>query len=426
MEDYEKANAREWDLYSKPTETPKASASKWQVVGSSKAAEKPQQKPEHRKGREKETAFPQDWNTREANENIERLRRPPPNLVIDANNEAQLSWRRYEPPKDSIRIPGDLVLQDRTHETIAQYNGTFIFGEDPKSSSGSMTFGIWGDDKGVAATKRSINSWIEHSLPSKKSSPSTKFAKVISLTPVLREREEKRWKKEVTRQRFRQYPPPGKGFGAIGSFHWPVDEFRPEEILGKSCEALDPIRMDCKCYVVFVKDRSIFQVMGKAEAVKEGLLRIRKTGFQIAARQIPPVRTYLLHWPLASTIPSHVALQPYRHMASISEDQTAKAEQSKSPIGEGMHEDESRLEKQTELSEQTVLSSMLLTLRKLHYYRGNIQMRIRLGKFLAKVYIPPEDGVYTLENYEKMTKMSQFTGEVTQEYVMIILSFAAR
>ena len=206
--------------------------------------------------------------------------------------------------------------------------------------------------------------------------------------------------------------------GAIGSFHWPIGEYRPEEVLGNSYEALDPIRMDLKCYLVFVKDKSMFQVMGQAKKVQQGLLRLRKTCFQIAARQISPVRLYLLHWSEATDLPSHVSLQPYRYPSLISEEPVVDIKQGNAPRGEGTADDMySRLETQTMESEETAGKSLLQTLKKLHYYRGNIQMRIRLGTFLATQYKKPKDGNYELDEYESMIKESQFFGQVTQECV---------
>ncbi|TKA64152.1 hypothetical protein B0A55_09296 [Friedmanniomyces simplex] len=267
-----------------------------------------------------------------------------------------------------------------------------------------------------------IARWIEDSgYGGKKSARSANFAKIVSLTPKLRERAERSWEREVRRQRFRRDPPMGTAFRAIGSFHWPVKEYRPEEILGNSYEALDPIRMECSCYVVFVKAFNLFRVMGKPTEVKAGLQRVRQTCFQIAARQFNPVRLYLLHWPDAEQIPLFVYLDEYEPPANLPlevVDSEGEANVRKAPRGDeyGQH-DKTQIEaqEQTRASAERLRTTILRTLARLHYYRGHVQMRIRLGKFLAIQYMEGKYGVYDLDEYETMLSMSQFSGEVTQE-----------
>ena len=53
-------------------------------------------------------------------------------------------------------------------------------------------------------------------------------------------------------------PESGRTYGFTGAFLWPVEEVRPEEFLGDSLEALDPIRFAYKCYIVFDNQVSAF------------------------------------------------------------------------------------------------------------------------------------------------------------------------
>ena len=450
--DYEKANAAEWDLHAKENKKSESASNSWQVVRSSKrptktpqpappptwhkatnaGSKKSEKLPQHASpqgfqkrpglGFDKATQLPdrsspQKWqNATGTVKDTQPRFRPPPKLLLDPTSEAQQSWRNREAPKESIRIPGELIFKDKTHTSIARHFGAFIFSEEPKSRHGNVTFGIWGDSEAVAATKQAINQWIDEYRSAKSGRPNKKFATVASLTPGLWEQEERKWRKEVKRYRLRQFPPPDTGFGAIGSFHWPVQEYKPEEILGTSYEALDPIRMDCSCYVVFRQERGTFEVMGKAEKVREGLLRLRRTCFQIAARQITPLRLYLLHWPDASTLPSHLTLDPYEYLDISSGDNSAKTRTGWLPRGEGANLDDARLKRQTALSEDRLRSSLLQTLAKLHYYRGAIILRIRWGKFVATQYKKPaKENLYELDEYEDMLTASQFMGFVTQE-----------
>lgn len=237
------------------------------------------------------------------------------------------------------------------------------------------------------------------------------------MTPTVLKRAEKAWKREVARNKYRRYPHPSQAFGAIGTFHWPVNEWRPDEILGANFEALDPIRMDCSCYVVFVPEKAAFQVMGKADDVKTGLSRLRKTCFQIAAHQIAPIRLYLLHWALDDEVPSHVVLKPYNRTATMSGPPSKETITPSTPMGMGTAFDESRLLSQTSQSERQMYAQLLKVLPNLHYYRASIQMRIRWGTFLATSFKKAKDNTYTLSQYEEMTGESQFAGEVTLEFV---------
>lgn len=365
---------------------------------------------------------PRKWrNVHGAYRDQAQKRQLPPDLFQGrTDNVGQHSWRNREAPKDVIHIPEALVQQtpsrrSYTHEEIARQHNVFVFNVHGDSVEGQKVFGIWGNDSDVSATKRDISAWIEASMRATKSHLARKFVKVGSFTPEERTRAEEVWRKDLKRQRFQQYPPPDKAFEAIGSFHWPIEEYRPADILGKSYEALDPVRMDLSSYVVFLPDKAVFQVMGKQENVLEALLRLRRTCFQIAARQVAPVRTYLLHWPADDSVPSQVQLKSYDYPAVISGHQGASSTLSNWPRAAGETEYRSLLETQTGVGELQLCQSVLKMLAKMKYYRGFIQMRIHLGSFLASQFMPPSSGLYKLEDFENMLQETQFEGTVTQE-----------
>lgn len=249
----------------------------------------------------------------------------------------------------------------------------------------------------------------------KKSKRTFRFATLQSMTPTTLKDAEKEWKREVKRNKYRQFPHPNQAFGALGTFHWPVSEWRPEQTLGPSYEALDPIRMDCSCYVVFRPELSAFQIMGKAEDVKTGVSRLRKTCFQLAAREVPRIRLCLPHWAHTDQTPTHVVLASYSHAKALVGQQTPQKIVSNMPMGEGTAVQDSSLSKYAAASESHAYSHLVNLIPKMRYYRGSIQMRIRLGKFLAKQFLKAEKNTYTLKQYETMTKQSQFVGEVTIE-----------
>jgi hypothetical protein len=340
----------------------------------------------------------------------------PPNFVIDIDTDpkalrAMDAWRDHERPRMTIRIPAELAIHDKdSYLRAARVHKTFVFTEhDRPLGGGDLTFGIWGDQADVAATNRDIQILIDEFRGPQKSQRSAKWAKIRSLTDKLRAREEARFEREVTRHRYRQRPLPHHYFGAAGIFHWPVKEYRPEEILGPNCEALDAVRMTCLCHVRFEPARSVFEILGKVDDVKKALMRMRKVCFQIAARQTAPVRLYLLQE--TDQLRGHVRLEPYNHPATVAGE--ASFEVGVSPRADG----ELNSTQQSDDTKEILQRTILRTIPKLHYLRGSIQMRMRFGTFLATLYKKPKGEMYTFDEYTGMTEETQFNGRVTEEHV---------
>jgi hypothetical protein len=179
--------------------------------------------------------------------------------------------------------------------------------------------------------------------------------------------------------------------------------------------------MDCSCYVIYNQDISGFKVLGEAGAVKAALLSIRKACFQITARQIAPLRKYFLHLPETETeVSSHVTLLPYEHIKRIGATATttqyhpgyspqAWYETDLDAIEQQQHRETST--RDVKIAGKTIM----LMIAKLHYYRGHLKLRVRLGTFLAMEYRATEDGKYTIDDFREMIQQSQFVGQVTPE-----------
>jgi len=355
---------------------------------------------------------PQRWRQGAQQGRGDKPRRLPPSFVITTDSNAAESWRNHEPPTDWVRIPSELVL-DHFYLDIARDNKTWMFTDNPTEKP--ITFGIWGGENAVKTTKRAIVAAIEEWNAPKKSQRSSRFAKLVSLTDKGRERAEREWRREVTRQRFRQRPPQDMSHGAIGLFHWPTQNFRPEEVLGNSFEAIDPIRMSCKSYIIFDHERNGFQVLGGSQGVQQALLRIRKTCFQIAARQIPTTRLYLLSPTERLMHATHVVLEPYQRPTIAHDTSGGRPAIMSSPRADGKGAGRGEVQALNSAVEDRLRNVIVRTLPKLHYYRGQINLRFRLGRFLATLFKKPKGDAYTVDEYEDMIGQSQFTGEVTRE-----------
>lgn len=122
---------------------------------------------------------------------------------------------------------------------------------------------------------------------------------------------------------------------------------------------------------------------------------------------------YLLHWPhdLRST---SVSLGEYEQPRQLSGPPAPETKQHPFVYGEGIRDDDNAA-KQSRSSERRIHAGILRTLSRLPYYRGSIKLRFHFGRFLATQYMLPEDGLYDLDEYESMTKESQYQGLITQE-----------
>jgi hypothetical protein len=432
-DDYEKTNALEWDLNHKPpsktskpvTATPAShkppTSSHAQPTHSGPVKKWPaQQARATARERRPRPLNDSPWMVAEGVITREQERDDVPLLIEFADNAAEAAWRNRERPVETIIVPEELAWSDQQHEQIAQKHGTFVTAEGGGTGHGNIRFGIWGEASAVKQARQAIRDWIKRETPSKHTLGTNTFSKQRSLLPQQRQSAEKKWIQEVKRQRFRQSPGIGTPFGAIGSFHWPMKDYQPNEVLGNSYEALDVIRMGCSCYIIMSADKSVFNILGHTADVKNALVRLRKAYFQIAARQIASVRKYILDFGNAEDeIRSHVALEPYERIKRIDPlAATAQDHPGKSPKIQGEVVSRSAEQQMSETSTRDVKiagKTIMRMISKLHYYRGHLRLRIRLGTFLATHYrISPHEN-YPIDDFNEMIKQSQFAGEVTPE-----------
>ena len=147
---------------------------------------------------------------------------------------------------------------------------------------------------------------------------------------------------------------------------------------------------------------------------------MRKAYFQIAARQIASVRKYILDFGNAEEIRSHVTLEPYQHIKRIDPSAaTAQVHLGKSPQSQSQGKIVSKSTEQqmleTSIRDVKIAGKkIMLTIAKLHYYRGHLRFRIRLGTFLATHYRTGTQD-YMINDFDDMIEQSQFAGEVTPE-----------
>lgn len=208
---------------------------------------------------------------------------------------------------------------------------------------------------------------------------------------------------------------------SIGTFHWPSNEYRPDEVLGINSEALDPIRMRTECFIVWSRDHSAFKIFGSIAGVMKALSQLRVTMFQVASRNICPVRKYLSHWRNSEPGQFVHADEEHENPQLLVPADEPPVPASKTPRADGDLTHDSALAANGRLtthSLEDVKSTLATALCKIHYLRGHIAFRIRLGIFVLTSWKGlPAGESWELAEYEEMTLMSQFRGRVTEEFV---------
>ncbi len=211
---------------------------------------------------------------------------------------------------------------------------------------------------------------------------------------------------------------------AQGTFEWPANIHRPEEVLGKSLEELDSIRMEHHCYISYDPTSNIINVMGNNPTnVQKALIKVRGTYFEVVARGTETLTRYLLVPITGNSTGAYVKLVPYGEntgkATGVSDGTTNKIPKVTPQIRGNKFDTDEHLKSHGTAGEAAQRNSAIIehaisvSLHNLCYYRGHIKMRARLGTFLLTRYRNKEH--QTLAQFETMMKDSQVIGEVTQE-----------
>lgn len=237
--------------------------------------------------------------------------RPAPTLYINRDSSAQAAWRKNLPPTGVFRTPPgfDLgrsakVLGRSKDDTSASLRGAFPVLDQISTDTDTyivpalfthrgVNLNIWGEPEQVSNARSRLQSWVQavqmEAQSTKRGHPSWAHDAAYSLRSE--DKQLRAAEIEARRQSFKQVPPSHAVFNCVGSFKWPVEqtEHRVEDVLGQNTEALDPIRTECSCHVVYDSKRRTIKVMSHDEDnVKSALNRIRGTWSQIVAAQMGP------------------------------------------------------------------------------------------------------------------------------------------
>ena len=201
---------------------------------------------------------------------------------------------------------------------------------------------------------------------------------------------------------------------------WPKDQGRPQDVFGGNLEALDPIRIDCACFIIYDAESASIRAMGKRLNVQEAIVRLRVSLFQLVAREIISAKLFVLHW--KDAIHARVAAVDYERPAIYRGTSSARLKPGLTPRGQGRLSKAQLAkrpspERHLEIVATRVKDHIMQGLNKIKYYRGSVVLRVRLGTFLLQQYKGDAKAGYSMSDFEDMIKDPVFKGSVTQEYV---------
>ena len=320
--------------------------------------------------------------------------RPRARFNFKKDNLARAAFRKRLEPSGMFKLPKDCAdiepNQKRMYDTFEEIGvrlGSFI---RPPQHVKDRELLLWGNVHQVQNTIDELNSWLDRRLQNnvpQKAMAKDKFAKELSTIGDQHHRLMKKVRKEAMILQFQQAPAEGRVFLHRGAFIWPVDEVQPEDILGPSLEAFDPIRFQYQCHIVFDHKLSSFMIFSdKEDSIKRTMDRIVGTMKEYVAKSVRPDRMFLIEPPKPSAIRKDVMVLP------LSLDDP-KANKSMIPVLTGSLLDRQSRRDWLEKGEELARSNncrIELSLRKcianLQRHRGLVRLRIQFGSFALEQY----------------------------------------
>ena len=327
-------------------------------------------------------------------------------LGYEEDNTARAAYRKRQPHTDTFKLeqncdkifPHIRKMYDY-FDKLGVRNISFI---RPPQHAKDRELLIWGSPGRVQKTLAELREYMLQAGPEaefmkpKKSLAKEKFSKEPSTLGREFKHRQSQMLKQALIQDFQRVPDIERTYSFTGAFLWPVEEVRPEELLGNSLEALDPIRVDYKCHIVFDEIKSAFKVFtDDPESVGKTMLRItgimKEYTAKFTATNSRRIVDYMVEPPSAFAMRKDV-----RTLPGPTTDPRISA--GKIPLLTGdvletvAHDtwlEKSRLMKMQNV--QRIEQDLRKAIQLLPYYRGNVRMRIQYGTFELTTLRWPED-----------------------------------
>jgi hypothetical protein len=320
-------------------------------------------------------------------------------LVRKEDNAAKGAFRRGKPHDALFTLnktcekiePDRTKMYNRLEEIGVRFN-SFI---RPPQFLADRILLLWGDEEQTAQTIAELKEWVKSSDddddsfhgPREKMQlklKNEKFARIGYNQNKKAEQLDKKIREEARMHKFQKNPEDGQEFAFQGCFLWPVDEVRPEELLGPSCEAFDPIRTYNHSHIVFEATLSGFKILSNKEAaVQNALQRIEGTMREFVARSGKIYSSHMVQLPRASNmlkevkvLPGSTGKVPVLTGASLISQEVHKYIRQKDAI-----ESENR---------KRMRHALCRVIERLPLYRGQVRMRVLFGTMTLSMFRWPE------------------------------------
>ena len=327
-------------------------------------------------------------------------------LGYNKDNSARAAYRKRQPHSATFRLSQDcdkIFLLPRQmydyFEGLGVRNGSFV---PPPQHPKDRDLRIWGSPAKVEKTITELREYLLRGGPQAESKKSVKpggkenFAKENSAIGPGFKQKQNQMLKQALIQDFQRVPETGRTYGFTGAFLWPVEEVKPEEFLGDSLEALDSIRFQFKCHIVFDNQISAFKIFSNDPgSVEKTMLRItgvmKEYTAKFTTRNGRRIVNYVVEAPTTSIMRKDIKILPGPTTNS-------GLSAGKIPLltGEilGKVAYASWLKKSEVMNVQNIHrieQDLRKAIQLLPYYRGNIRMRIQYGTFELTTLRWPEN-----------------------------------
>ena len=327
-------------------------------------------------------------------------------LGFNKDNTARAAYRKRLPHTDTFSLDQDCdkifplarKMYDYFEELGVRY-GSFI---RPPQHAKDRVLLIWGSPGQVQKTIAELSQYLlkagpeAESMKRMKSRAKEQFSKELSTIGREYKFKQNQILKQALIQDFQRVPEVGRTYGFTGTFLWPVEEVRPEELLGDSLEALDPIRFEYRCHIVFDNQASAFKVFTDvSESMGKTMLRLtgvmKEYVAKFTTRNTRRVVDYMIE------PPNHFTMR--KDIKILSGPTTGIGTPAgKIPLLTGDVLEAMAHDSWMEMSKGMVVQNICRIeqdLRKaiplLPYYRGNVRMRIQYGTFELTTLRWPEN-----------------------------------
>lgn len=343
-------------------------------------------------------------------------------MVLFSNkndNPARAAFRAQKPHTNEFELSKDCYdiepEREKLYDILEEMGvriGSFI---RPPQRAKDRKLLLWGTEEQTLETIGELQHWVSQSnaVASHTTKHGVAFAKTGQLSQDKKDKLDKEIKLLAMKLKYQKAPDPNLSFAHIGFFLWPVDEIRPDDLLGPSYEAFDPIRMDYHSYILFDDQLSSFKILGSEKgSVERAMRRIKGTMIEFVARNNREITVHMVERPQARLMRENVKMKE------------GKDEHAIIPVLAGTYltsQKRAEWDRERKRVEDHQFAQWRQTidkaLKRLRYYRGHVRMRVLLGTFQLTTFrrLPKGTDSITFQKFVEDMDLTSTSGRMKRE-----------